>query len=163
MVSLVILLRESVHLDMLSSREKLKSVFPGAFYPENDDSFVIEGSNPLQLFVKSVIPANSGIFLVNFVPASYTEFSGFLSHIADPGLKAWVTDHRAWLSIDRIGEIGTDDDSYRFIGKALAKLAPVDAIAVVHPERYITVAFRHETRDQLRSDDVLVCLGMQMA
>jgi hypothetical protein len=108
-VSLVTLLRESVTLELESMRFVLDSVFPGAFVPQNDDSFVIQGSIPLQLMVKSIVPSHSGIFFVNYVPGLYTEFSSFAAHITDPFLKSWVGEHRAWLSIDQIAEIGSEE------------------------------------------------------
>jgi hypothetical protein len=115
MVSLITLLREPMTFELAYVRRALDSIFPGTFLPQNDDSFVIEGSNPLQLMVKSIVPSNSGIFFVNYVPGPYTEFPPSLRILPILGSRR-VSEHRAWLSVDRIGEIGSDGDAFRSAG-----------------------------------------------
>jgi hypothetical protein len=160
MVSLVVLLPEPLGLDVPALRQHLDSVFPGHFLPQTDDSFVTEGSSPAQLFVKSAVPSHSGVFFVNFIASPYTKFSEFAAHISAPPLLDLVRQHAAWLSLDLIGEIGSEDDAYRFIGKALAQLAPLGSLAIVHPEKHIIVPFAESSRDHLRADKVLRSLGM---
>jgi hypothetical protein len=163
MVSLVVLVSQPVHLDVPTVQRLLDEVFPGRFVPKTDSSFVIEGTGPEQLFVKSVIPQNAGVFFVNVVPRPYTAVSGFLTKVTEPTLRSRVQGHTAWLSVDRVGAIGSVDDAYRFIGKALARLAPHDALAVVHPSSERTVPFEGSTLAQLRADNVLQALGFARA
>jgi hypothetical protein len=159
MVSLVVLVPQPVHLDVPTVQNLLDEVFPGHFMPTTDSSFVIEGTAPAQLFVKSAVPQNSGVFFVNAVPRPYTAMAGFLTNVKDPNLRSRVQGHAAWLSLDRVGAIGSADDAYRFIGKALARLAPRDALAVVHPDSERMVRFEGSTLAHLNADNVLQALG----
>jgi hypothetical protein len=43
------------------------------------------------------------------------------------------------------------EDAYRFIGKAIARLAPADAMLLVHPETLHHRVFDEEVRRQLAS------------
>ena len=160
LVSLVVLLPVPLRLNVAALRQHLDSVFPGHFIPQTDDSFVMEWSNPAMLFVKSIVPSHSGVFLVSFVPGPYTKFSDFADHVSAPRLLDLVHRHNAWLSVDLISEVEPEDDPYRFIGKTLAQLAPESSLAIVYPAKYIMVPFAESSRIHLRADDVLQSLGM---
>ena len=160
MVSLVVLLRQPVQLLRATIQQNLDAVFPGHFVPQNENSFVVDGPNPTRLMVKSLVPLHSGLFLVISMPGAYLDLAGFAAHNPDPQLHDLVSQHTAWLSVDRIAEIGTTEDAYRFIGKALTKLSPQDALAIVYPQRNATVPFNSETRAKLQSERVWRALGM---
>jgi len=81
----------------------------------------------------------------------------------DQRLQDLVRNHKAWISVDLIAPIGATEDAYRFIGKALAKMAPEDSVALVHPQTNAMVPFDSETRSKLQSEVVLRSLGMESA
>src|SRR5262245_35393902 len=83
MVSLVILLNEPTNFPIESVRAMLDATFPCKFLPVNDESFVVEGSNPFQFMIKSVIPSNSGVFTAHFVPSPYADFSTVSLNVRD--------------------------------------------------------------------------------
>ena len=68
--------------------------------------------------------------MLNNVAGPYTEFPDFDAHIPDHKLRRLAAAQEAWLSIDRIAG-SNPRDAYRFIGKALAELAPADAAVLV--------------------------------
>jgi hypothetical protein len=163
MVSLVVLLRQALRLDRTALQEKLDAVFPGQFVPHNENSFVVDGPDQTQLMAKSLVASHSGLFFVICRPGAYGDVSSYASHGRDPRLQDLLRQHNAWLSVDLVAPIGGTEDAYRFIGKALAKLAPDDAVALVHPQTNAMVPFYSETRAKLRSEAVLRALGMESA
>jgi hypothetical protein len=79
-------------------------------------------------------------------------------------VKAWERHHAGIASLRRLAEAQTcllsvdlmhrqapPEEAYRFIGGALAQLAPPDAAALVHPSRLLTIAFDDQVRRKLAS------------
>jgi hypothetical protein len=161
MVSLVALLRQAVRLDRAALEQKLDAVFPGQFVPQNENSFVVDGPDPTQFMAKSLVASHSGLFFVICRPEAYVDVSSFALNDRDPRLQDLLRQHNAWLSVDQVAPIGGTEDAYRFIGRALAKLAPDDSVALVHPQTNAMVPFDSETRAKLRSEAVLRALGME--
>lgn len=163
MVSLVILLRRPVQWERAAIQEQLDAVFPGQFLPQNENSFVIDGPDPTQFMVKSLVASHSGLFFIICRPEAYVNVSNFAPNDRDPRLQELLGQHHAWHSVDLIAPISGTEDAYRFIGKTLAKLAPEDSVALIHPQTKALVRFDAETRVRLRSDAVLRAIGMESA
>jgi hypothetical protein len=89
------------------------------------------------------------------VPGSYTHFSDFDKFIRDRTMKRRARAQQAWLSIDLMAKHSgaTESEASRFIGRALAKLAPTDAAYLVHPTRRIVVPFNDAVRRRLESGE----------
>lgn len=150
MISLVALSGSYVDLNVQSLSKALDELYPGKFVPlEQQANFVVGGPVPGQFLVKSTIPGAAGMFMVQSVPAPYTEFSDFARFIADPSLRRKAQAQQCWLSIDLVHMMTNKGEAYRFIATALAKLAPADAAVLVMPENNSAVVFTAELRSQL--------------
>jgi hypothetical protein len=160
MISLVVLSGSYVEITLDSLRESMEETFPGSFLPPRDQgTFIVDGPVPgVQFLIQSDIPGAAGMFMLQSVPGPYTEFSDFAEHIADASLRRLAEAQSCWLSIDLLHLYTSEQDAYRFIGRALARLAPPDAAALVQPARPVTVAFNDQVRSALASGDNL--LGM---
>jgi hypothetical protein len=151
MISLVVLSNSYVEVTLDTLREHLEQVYPGRFLPPREKgTFVVEGNIPDTPFlIQSDIPGAAGSFLLHSVPGPYTMFSDFAAHISNFSLRRLAQAQCCWLSVDLIHHDTTEGEAYRFIGSVLAKLAPRDAAAVVHPSRLVTIAFDDEVRRKL--------------
>ena len=156
MVSWVVLSNSYVGLTIDQLRAKLDEAFPGEFVPQRDQgSFVVDGAvEGAQFMIQSRVPNARGIFMLNNVPGPYTKFSDFAKFIEDPAVRRKARAQKSWLSIDLIiGKHTTEDEAYRFIGRALAVLAPRDAAYLVHPTRRIVITFDDDVRRRLASGE----------
>jgi len=157
MVSWVVLSKSYVELDEKKLRAKLDEAFPGEFLPPRDQgSFVVEGPvAPAQFLIQSRVPGASGVFMLHSVPGPYTRFSDFDTFIGDRTLRRQARAQRSWLSIDLMTKHSnsTKAEAYRFISRALAKLAPSDAAFLVHPTRRIVIPFDEDVRRRLKSGE----------
>lgn len=159
MVSWVVLSNSFVELNEEKLRAKLDEAFAGAFLPQrNEKSFVVKGPVPeAQFLIQSRIAGAAGIFMLNTVPGPYTHFSDFDKFITDRATQRQARAQRSWLSIDLVKahSNSTEADAYRFIGRALAKLAPRNAAYLVHPTRRVVIAFDEEVRRRLENGEQL--------
>ena len=157
MVSWVVLSKSYVSLDVNKLRAKLDEAFPGEFVPQREQrSFVIEGPvERAQFLIQSRVVNAPGMFMLNSVPGPYTKFSNFAQHIEDRKIKRAVRAVQNWLSIDLIAKHTTEEDAYRFIGRALAVLAPRDAVYLIHPTRHIVIAFDDDVRAKLANGKLM--------
>lgn len=155
MVSWVVLSNSYVALDAGTLRAKLDEAFPGEFVPQRDQgSFVVEGPvEGVQFLIQSRVANASGTFMLNNVPGPYAKFSDFAQFIKDRTVRRRA--QQSWLSVDLIAKHTTEDDAYRFIGRALAVLAPRDAGYLVHPTRRIVMAFDDAIRRKLAGGEPL--------
>jgi hypothetical protein len=151
MVGWVVLSKSWVELTTDSLRARLDRAFPGEFLPPRErGTFVVAGPvTGAQFLINSGIADAAGVFLLNSVPGPYTEVSDFAAHIDDPRLRALAVTQQAWLSVDLVHQTASADDAYRFIGKAIAELAPADAAVLVHPERLVSLRFDDALRRRL--------------
>jgi hypothetical protein len=121
-----------IELNVGTLRARLNTAFPGEFLPPRGRStFVVEG--PLaatQFLINSVIAGEAGTFLLNSVPGQYSDLSTFVERIDDLRLRALALAQQAWLSVDLIDPGAKPEGARRFIGKALAALAPDAAVLV---------------------------------
>jgi hypothetical protein len=159
MVSWVVLFDSALALDEETLRARLDEAFPGEFVAQRDQgSFVVEGPEPgAQFLIQSRVAGAAGVFMLNAVPAPYTHFSNFAAFIPDRTTRQKARAQRRWLSIDLMmkNPDAIEADAYRFIGRALAKLAPRDAAYLVHPTRQIVVAFDEDVRRRLASGEYM--------
>lgn len=153
MVSWVVLSMIWVALTEDRLRARLDTVFPGQFLPlRSEGTFVVEG--PMvgeQFLINSAIAGAGGMFMLNSFADRYAEVSDFAGHIADAKLRALALAQEAWLSVDLVHSGADPDQAYRFIGKALAELAPPDAAVLVHPDDNKSQAFDDSVRRRLAS------------
>jgi len=150
MVSGVVLSMTWVELNLDAVRARLDKVFPGEFLPpRGEGTFVVDGPlAPDQYFINSAIAGASGTFFLNSVWDRYAEVSDFADHITDEKLRARALAQEAWLSVDLINKNADPAAASRFIGKALAELAPPDtAVLVVSYDR--TLYFDDSVRRRL--------------
>ncbi len=155
MVSWVVLSNSYVALDADKLRARLDQAFPGAFVPQREEgSFVVEGTvEGAQFLIQSRVAGASGTFMLMSVPGPYTAFSDFARFIKERAVRRQARAQQSWLSIDLMAKHTTEDDAYRFIGRALAALAPRDAAYLVHPTRRIVIAFDDDVRRRLGSGE----------
>jgi hypothetical protein len=152
MISLVVLSKTYVDLDVDTLSKQLDELYPGKFQPLNQQAnFVVKGPTLGQFLIKSTIPGRAGIFMLLSVPAPYTEFSNFMSNIGDPDLRRKAKAQDRWIAVDLVREIATEDEAYQFIAAAVAKLAPADAAVLVDPGRNTTIPFDDNVRRDLAS------------
>jgi hypothetical protein len=150
MISLVVLSNNYVELSADSLSKKLDELYPGKFWPPRQRAnFVVDGPTTGQFLIKSTIPGAAGLFMLLSTPAPYTKFSDFANSIADPALRRKAEEQRCWLSVDLVRKITGDEDAYRFIGAALAKLAPADAAVLIRPDDNTAAFFDDGVRQQL--------------
>lgn len=150
MVSWVVLANTYVDYTLNSLRAKLDEIYPGQFLPPREKgNFVIGGPTPGGFLIQANLPGAAGMFLLHNVPGPYWEFSGFAKAIEDPAVRKKAIAQCCWLSVDRIGKHGSEEDGYRFIEHVLAKLAPPDAAFLVHPSKLITIPFDDNLRGRL--------------
>ena len=157
MVSWVVLSNTPVELTIDRLREKLDELYPGQFLPpRKEGNFVIDGTMPGQFLIHSNLAGAAGLFLLNSVPGPYTDVSDFALAINDRSLRRTAHAQCCWLSVDLIHRHTTNEDAYRFIGRVLAKLAPNDAAALVHPSSLVTIPFSDDVRRRLASGQPFV-------
>ena len=63
-------------------------------------------------------------------------------------MRASAIAQKCWMSVDKIGG-ASDEEAYKFIGAALAVLAPDDAAFLVHADTFRTIRFDAGVRRQL--------------
>jgi hypothetical protein len=156
MVSWVVLSNSYVKLDVDSLRAALNEAFPGEFLPDQRGSFVIDGTvSAAEFLIQSRVKGAAGTFLLISVPGPYTAFSNFADAIEDEDVRRQASAQKNWLAVDLIGRQTAESEAYRFIGIALAKLAPSDAAYLVHPTRPIVRAFKDDLRRRLAAGDAM--------
>lgn len=78
------------------------------------------------------------MYLVFISPESYIkDYGDLLSEIGDRRLITALEEHKAWISVDLIGEAETDDfraEVYAVIGALMAEMAGPDIVAIFSPE-----------------------------
>jgi hypothetical protein len=140
-------------LDELSA--EMETAFPGHFLPlRAEGSFVVgDAADFPQFLIKSAIPGMGGLCMLQSVPTPYTLFSDFANHIEDTVLRRLAEAQPSWLALDPISQWSSDEGCYRFLAKALARLAPDDAAVLVHPWRSQSVPLTSDMRRRLQQGD----------
>lgn len=157
MISWVVLANTYVELKLDSLRQKLDELYPSQFLPSRlQGNFAVSGPAAGQFLIQCNVAGVAGVFMLNSIRGSYTEFADFAEAIADGSLRREVESQCCWLSIDLVHMHTTHDDAYRFIGQVLAKLAPADAAFLVHPARRSTIVFDDDIRRQLANGEQIL-------
>jgi hypothetical protein len=154
MTSLVMLSQSSPDLTLDSVRSLLDTLFPGQFLPPREQgNFVIDGAVPGATYmIQCTVPGAGGMYMLHNVAVRYSEFSDFPNHLEGP-IRELALQQPCWMSIDVIGKYGTDEDAYRFIGRALAQLASPDSAVLLHPSKMVATPFTETVRRQLAAGD----------
>jgi len=152
MISWIVLFNTFADFTEDSLRTELDQLWPGQFLPQRDDgSFVVEGVVPGQFMIKSCVPGASGVFLFDNVPGPYSDFSDLIDHIPDASLRDIARAQGCWMAVDLTAGPG-EAEGYKFIGSALARLAPPDAAVLLHPSLGTAMRFTAEVRRALAED-----------
>jgi len=131
MVSLSLLSATYVPLTLDQIREGLDRAFPGVFLPPNERSFVVEGDElGGPHLIKSLAQDAQGLFLLHQQPGSLLDVS---EEINEPELNRLLSSEHGWMSIDMIRAVTNDASAFRFVAKAMAQLAPLDAAFLLYP------------------------------
>ncbi|RAI39209.1 hypothetical protein [Rhodoplanes roseus] len=151
MVMLVALSRTHVPPRALHLRPALAETFPGHFRPHGEDgSFVIDGPEVAeQAIVKSLVPGAAGFFTIHSAHGRYSDVSKAPGRIADPALQRLAMAQTCWLSIDFVHTWGPTTEAYRFIARAMARLAPADTAVLLRPPTQGAAAFDEPLRKRL--------------
>lgn len=156
MLSAVVLSMTCVELTEDALRARLDRAFPGEFLPARErGTFVVAGPMAgMQFLINSALAGAAGTFMLNSVPGPYDEFSDLIDHIDDARLKTLALAQQAWMSVDLVLKSAEPAGASRFIGKAIAELAPADAaVLVVSYDR--AMCFDDGVRRQLATGGML--------
>jgi hypothetical protein len=150
---LVALFNSPLKLTLDDLRAHLDAIYPGQFLPPRDrGNFAVDGQmRGTQFMIQSNLPAAGGLFVLQNVQTPYTQLSSYAEHIEDWALRDMAEKQSCWLSVELLRHYTSEDDSYRFIGSVIARLAPRDTAALVHPANLTTIAFTAHVRRELSS------------
>lgn len=155
--SIVLLLSEFSPMSLDEIKEILDSAFPGNFIIKTDDSFVLDGPSENQYFVKSIIPYNSGLFLIIHKGEKYfaeDQLSKFSNQSKE--IEKGIHEHNAWISVDLVTPIGSESAAYRFIGKAINSFALKQKPLILHhPESNKFTTYNDNSINALKSENVI--------
>ncbi|OPZ85178.1 MAG: hypothetical protein BWY76_01522 [bacterium ADurb.Bin429] len=100
----------------------------------------------------------AGFFFVHSYAKPYMDLDArALDDIMDQRLRRVMAEHRAWLSVDLLREIGDTarEAAYPTIGKILAAMLDEDSLGVLSPALSRCKPLNDDARDALLSDDPL--------
>jgi uncharacterized protein YegJ (DUF2314 family) len=158
-ISLVLLLREPRYLDdKILAQQAGKAWHKAIDAGETEDpqDFVV-GASPT-----FVLKCGGRVFLVhNFGKPYMDDPKKAAEDIQELRLRKCVSEHRAWLSVDALGEFeGEDlDETYRRIGKLAAALADTDCLAIYAPGIDRLNVYDAELDEKLRGPNALDAFG----
>jgi len=166
LISLVLLLNAPRQMSVEELRNRASEAFGMTFEIDNPDAtqFVIEVPVPLKGVpngaAKSfIVKADEGVFMVNSFAIPYMENpAAFAGGIPDKRLSNAVSSHRAWISVDAMGNVVDEKskaEAYRIIGKMIAGLARPDCLAIYSPELQRCNEYDQVLQEKLRSNDPL--------
>jgi uncharacterized protein YegJ (DUF2314 family) len=155
LIALVLLLREPRYLDAeivarLASTAWGKKI--GTDTSEETDGFVA-GESP-----SFILHFEKFFFLVNNFSMAYVDDPDAAARdMADLRLANAMREHRAWLSVDMLGEAEGEElaEAYGYIGKLLAALADTDCLAIYSPATTRLNVYDAALEEQLRGPDPL--------
>lgn len=163
-ISIVFFLKERRTIDLSIIENACDSAFRNKFLPKNETNFVVDGSKETErtdeidkILIKSVIPENSGLFLITIGNGKYSQTPpGKI--ILDNTLidNTGNIEHNQFICFDLIGEIGSKADAFRFIGKVgsfLSKELNPEIIYLPNLSRFYSV--NEKTLEKLNSRYVI--------
>ncbi len=127
MISLVLLLKEPRSLDA-TTVTKAVSLGWGAQVPESAVT-----ASPPSFVVKSA----PGRYAINSVDKPYfTDSSKLANEVKDPALAGAIREHRAWMSVDWLGNDDTADLRvvYQHISQIIVQFIGKDTLAIYNPD-----------------------------
>lgn len=159
LASLVVLTDQQIDVSIEDLQGHLGILFPEHFPPgieahEDDDdvSFVVDMlDNPMggkSLFVKSLVPGKSGLFMVHTSPNNRFD-KPIPTEPSTDGVEAVLERHRSWFSADLLSEIGSKTEGRAFMSVLAGALAPHDAMALYDPHMKQLIMFDDEIRVSL--------------
>ena len=166
-ISIVFLLRAPRRMSEAGVRSAASKAFNVTFDADDPDAttWVVTGPAPpmdelrekdAQVFIVGV---PQGIFMVyNFAVPYMDRSDEFAESISDGRLRSAIAAHRAWVSVDAMGDVpdeASKAEAYRAIGKLLAELAGPDCLAVYCPELERCNVYDDALVKTLRSPDPL--------
>ncbi len=130
---------------------------PGVTGDDGNSEWIL-GASPH--FVATIASPERVVLVVHNLPQPYAEdLEAFVQHTPELRFQKAARDHRAWLSVDVIGQKPAPLASYRATAALAAELIGEDCLALVHPP---TGAFSfyegEETKAKLRSEDPIAAL-----
>jgi uncharacterized protein YegJ (DUF2314 family) len=167
LISLVLLLNAPRQMSVEELRNRASEAFGMTFETDNPDAtqFAIEVPVPPKMGVPNgaakcfIVKADQGVFLVNNFAIPYMENpAAFSGGIHDKRLSNAISSHRAWISVDAIGNVVDENskvEAYRIIGKMIAGLARPDCLAIYCPELQRCNEYDQVLQEKLRSNDPL--------
>jgi uncharacterized protein YegJ (DUF2314 family) len=155
LIALVMLLRDARAVD---SQELAERATEALGVPIHDDQ-----PNATDRFVAGEEPSfalkfGDYFFLINSFARPYMDNpEEAATEIPELRLRKAVREHRAWMSVDLLGQCPTVDqpEVYRTLGKLLAELIDDDCLALFAPATSQLIVYDPEMRDQLLSENPL--------
>jgi uncharacterized protein YegJ (DUF2314 family) len=155
LISLVLLLREQRYLDQRIVTRLVNEAWDadlGEDDPEATDFVVGEAPS-------FIIQFRGRNFLVNTFPRPYVDKpEEAAEEITELRLRKVFGEHRAWLSVDLLGDTPDENDRpeiYGLIGKLTAALADDDCLALYSPATDQMVPYDPALEEKLRGPDAL--------
>jgi uncharacterized protein YegJ (DUF2314 family) len=155
LISLVLLLREPRYLDAEMLARQASAAWDKKISTddsEGNDGFVA-GESPA-----FILHLGEFFFLVNNFSTPYVDDpEAAAKEMADLRLSKAMAEHRAWLSVDMLGEAEGEmlAKAYRHIGKLIAALADTECLAIYSPATSRLNVYDAALDEQLRGPDPL--------
>lgn len=153
-IALVLLVREPRFLDEDMLRELINTAWDADLRPDDPDAteFVV-GASP-----SFMVQYRERHFLVNNFAAPYVEdVDAAAADMKELRRRQAFEQHKAWLSVDLLGDASSDDlsEAYRMIGKLVAALADGDTLAIYSTATKQMIPYDADLDAKLRSSNVL--------
>ncbi len=166
-ISIVYLLQAPRQVSEDSIRDAVSKAFGITFDVDNDDAteFVLrlppprlEGL-PVGKAECFIVQVRGGTYMINNFAIPYVDNpEEFAKEFVDGRLRRVLGSHRAWFSVDAMGDIKDAEskaNAYRDIARILAEFAGPDCLAIYCPELERCNEYDDEILEKLRSDDPL--------
>ena len=168
LVSLVLLLSEAREPTVESISRCVSTALDIELDPDDQHAtqFVIRMPTPTEKIhhkgnvERFMIKVDVGVFAVlsSTQPYMTNRHAAARRDIRDKRLRTAIEEHRAWISVDLMGEPGSREEkktAYRSISLMLAAMTGPDCVAICCPERQLCNEFDPGLIELLRSDDPL--------
>lgn len=159
LASLVVLTDQQIEVSVEDLQGHLGILFPEHFplgieahEDDGDVSFVVDMlDGPMggkSLFVKSLVPGKSGMFMVHTSPNNRFDKPQPKEPSTDE-VEAVLERHRSWFSVDLLTEIGSTAEGRAFMSVLAGALVPDDAMTLYDPHGKQLIIFDDEVRVSL--------------
>jgi uncharacterized protein YegJ (DUF2314 family) len=153
-VSIVFLLKEPRQLDIADLRKQAAKVYGKPFGDRPNDGNVLIKLKEM-LYGISVDGVNLG--LINVSNPYVDDREAMAKTIPETRLKEAVRTHKAWISLDAVGEVKEADREkiYRLIAKFMVSIAGDDVLAIYAPETGKMIWYEPRIIEKLKGDHPL--------